>query len=359
MATCDLTLLSVAFKEVSAGGHPSLEQAAITRFMKVRANDYYRFLAAQYLRKQLKQLSAQFDGIRSAENAEFVHRARVASRRLRAALRMFRDCLPRRTVKQWRKTMRRVTKELGDARDRDVQIAFMTSVLQNVEQPAQLAGIARILVKLELAREGLQPQILAALDRLQASGALEEMNATAKAMLADEDEARGKTPGCERPRELGEYILSQLEELLSHQDSLSRPDDAEAHHAMRIAAKRLRYSMEICKPAYNGHLEESLTAIKEVQGLLGEIHDCDVWNDQLGTLLADEREWIVKCYGRESPLARLQVGVDYLRQECRRRRDQRFQRLVSYWQELDQQKAWARLTQLVYTPVDQPPTAGS
>ena len=55
----------------------------------------YRLLAAKYIRRQAKQLAEQFDGVRAAEDIEFVHRARVATRRLRAALRMFDDCFAR------------------------------------------------------------------------------------------------------------------------------------------------------------------------------------------------------------------------------------------------------------------------
>ena len=58
----------------------------------------YQLLAAKYLRRQAKQLAEQFDGVRAAEDIEYVHRARVATRRLRAALRMFGDCFPRRRV---------------------------------------------------------------------------------------------------------------------------------------------------------------------------------------------------------------------------------------------------------------------
>ncbi len=41
----------------------------------------YRFLAAHYIRRQAKLLAEQLDGVRTGEDIEFVHRARVASRR--------------------------------------------------------------------------------------------------------------------------------------------------------------------------------------------------------------------------------------------------------------------------------------
>ena len=89
----------------------------------------YPFLAAQYVRRQVKQLVEQFDGVRAAEDIEFIHRARVASRRLRAALKMFSDCFDAKALKRWQKQIRRITEGLGDARDKDVQIANLGSRL--------------------------------------------------------------------------------------------------------------------------------------------------------------------------------------------------------------------------------------
>ena len=73
------------------------------------------------------------------------------------------------------------------------------------------------------------------------------------------------------------HVLRRLDNLLQRQGALASPDDRERHHAMRIAAKRLRYTMEICRPMYPGRLDEPVEAVKRVQTLLGEIHDCDVW----------------------------------------------------------------------------------
>lgn len=323
--------------------------------MKAQTNDYYRLLAAQYVRKQLKQLRSQFDGIRSAENVEFVHHARVASRRLRAAIRMFSDCFPRKMVKRWGKGIRRLTRELGAARDKDVQIGLLADQLGRLVDHAQYPGITRLLVKLELAREGLQPQVLQAIDRLEASGVLEEMNSQAKAMMPEEDASSDEAQGRVLFRQMGEQILDRFEEFLTHEDSLARPEDQASHHAMRIAAKRLRYTMEICRPAYERRLDAFLAAVKEVQSLLGEIHDCDVWIEQLQAFLDEERAKIIACYGHDAPVMRLHAGLNFVRQERQRHRSELFQRLVDYWHDLERQKFWADMTQTVYAPVETPP----
>lgn len=144
-----------------------------------------------------------------------------------------------------------------------------------------------------------------------------------------------------------EQILDRLEEFLAHQHCLAQPDACRQHHAMRIAAKRLRYTMEICQPCYDLALEEFITAAKEVQRLLGEIHDCDVWSEQLDEFLRQQRAWIVKRYGHDRPLARLRTGIDYVREDRRRHRGDLFQQLLRYWEDLGQRHLWGRLMEMV------------
>ena len=319
----------------------------------------YRLLAARYLRKQAKRLAAQLDGARRGDNPECVHQARVASRRLRAGLRMFRECFDAKRWKTWRKQIRRVTAKLGDARDKDVQIAYLCDVLDALDEKACYPGIARLLVRLERQRERIQPEVVEAVDRLQSSGVLEQMLAVSKEALS---EARSQAAGVPSACGLAEpqrHILDNLDRLLSCQDSLSDPEDRERHHAMRIAAKRLRYTLEISAPVYGGQLDETVEAVKKVQTLLGEVHDCDVWAEHLRAFAAKERKRIMRHYGHAGPFARLEVGIEHLHQQGHRRRQQVFQELVDYWQQLDGRREWENLAETIRRPGRQAVLLGS
>lgn len=303
----------------------------------------YRLLAARYVCKQAKQLADQLQGVLDAEDIECVHQARVASRRLRAALRMFRKCFRRKRLKQWRKEIRRVTVSLGDARDRDVQIEYLCGVLVELQQPACYPGIARLLVQLEQQREGLQKKVVRAVDRFRESGVLEKMQAEAGQVTF---EAKARQLGLQSPytyRQAEKHIVGRLNEMLPYRDGLDDPEQIERHHALRIAAKRLRYTVEICRPVYQGQLDDTLAAIKRVQTLLGDVHDCDVWLEHLRTFADAERERVTARFGSARPFARLNVGIDYLQQLRRGQRRQAFQELVEYWQELDRRGQWEDL----------------
>jgi len=126
---------------------------------------------------------------------------------------------------------------------------------------------------------------------------------------------------------------------------------------MRIAAKRLRYTMEICRGAYAGRIDPFLASVKEVQGLLGEIHDRDVWGAHLDALLADERDQLGSTYGHDKPLERIKPGIEHLRRERACDRQRLFDQLAGYWQNLRGENLWEKLAQVVRSrkPPPSPP----
>jgi CHAD domain-containing protein len=54
---------------------------------------------------------------------------------------------------------------------------------------------------------------------------------------------------------------------------LRKDRDPEEFHRMRLAAKRLRYTMELFRPCYGKGLEQRLEALKALQDALGELND--------------------------------------------------------------------------------------
>ena len=326
------------------------------------ADRSYRLLAAKFLRKHAKALAAQLDGVCLADDIECVHQARVASRRLRAALRMFSQCFPDDQIKRWRKQIRKITSGLGDARDKDVQIEHLVAKLHEVQDPVCCPGIARLLVRTEQSRERLQPQVVKAVEQLAHSGLIDDLLATSKKIKA---KGKAKHLDIRSPytyAQCEEHILSCLDELLRYQHSLADAKQVQQHHAMRIAGKRLRYTVEIAKPVYRGQLDSSIEVVREIQDLLGDIHDCDVWLDHLDEFTAQERKLIGRNFGNDRPFARLAPGIEYLRDQRRRQRKAVFDKLALHWHQLEEQAVWDHLVDVARSRGKQPeharPTAG-
>jgi CHAD domain len=64
-------------------------------------------------------------------------------------------------------------------------------------------------------------------------------------------------------------------ELYSFSPAVLDPKEVEALHDMRIAAKRLRYILELSEPVFGKPAARGAKEAKALQTLLGDIHDCD------------------------------------------------------------------------------------
>jgi CHAD domain-containing protein len=309
-------------------------------------------LASRYLAKQLRRLRRQFDGIRANEDVEPVHQARVASRRLRASLGLFDVAFRPKQLKAWRKSLRRLLKGLGPARDRDVQLAFVRATAEHLGDDAVRPGVERLALRLGQERADLQPKVLKAVDRIESDGALDEMQDAARQMRT---RAKKKADDCRTPFVLalaGEAVLERLGELRAFEPSLADPEALEEHHAMRIAAKKLRYTMETCRPAYEDGLKAFIAAGKELQTLLGNIHDCDVWADRLRAFRDEERARTIDYFGDTQPFAHIEPGIAWLIEDRRRTRADLFDRLVKRWRALERRGTWDKLVRAVTVPAD-------
>ena len=99
-------------------------------------------------------------------------------------------------------------------------------------------------------------------------------------------------------------VETRLAELLAMAGPALEPAAAQAQHDLRIAAKRLRYVLEITEACIGPEAVAARKAAKELQGLLGEIHDCDVMLvdaveiESLLVLLRTRRELLVRRFRR-------------------------------------------------------------
>jgi CHAD domain-containing protein len=66
----------------------------------------------------------------------------------------------------------------------------------------------------------------------------------------------------------------QLEKFYAAGRDAAAQDDPALLHKFRLEAKRVRYTLELFRPAYGPGLEIMLQALRRVQNALGEIQDC-------------------------------------------------------------------------------------
>ena len=305
----------------------------------------YQLMACHYIDSQLIKLSREINGARECRNIECIHQSRVASRRLRAAFGIFENCFPEKMIKKWRRQIKKLTKAFGPARDTDVQLEYLNKIITNLKEDRKklLPGIKRLLLRTSQRREKYQEKVIKTIDKLESSAILADIHSAIEKILFCIPENKTGLKSEYMFMQTSEHICMRLQELLSCQNCLDDPDDKKGHHSMRIAAKRLRYTMEICREPYDTTLDNAIKVIKKIQTILGDVHDCDVWDEQIDYFKQAELERTKKYFGNEKPFYFLQSGLDYLQQERRQVREHSFRVIVRYWKRLSRQKFWESL----------------
>jgi CHAD domain-containing protein len=86
---------------------------------------------------------------------------------------------------------------------------------------------------------------------------------------------KGLDPAASMADNAERIVRTRLDELYSFTPKALNPKRVKALHDMRIAAKRLRYVLEIASFCFGPYASTATKRAKELQDLLGEIHDCD------------------------------------------------------------------------------------
>ena len=322
-------------------------------------DDGYWAFAAEALLQRLDAMSQEADGVRKGEDLEFVHRMRVASRRLRSAIAIFEDCLASGGLHGFKKPIRRITKELGEARDLDVQLEALEDFAKHDRKPEHHPGIERLALRFRQQRAQLQSRVVEAIDRLQASAVWEQMMRPLReiAVRAKLRGVRAESPTLRRSAVVA--IATELEGLLSHETYVEQPDKVEELHQMRIAAKKLRYTIEVFAPLFGIDMAAGLAQTKDAQKILGEIHDCDVWIQMLPAFLEEERERTTAYFGHARHFTRLAVGIEYMRAHKLRERAKHYTQFVEFWKHSRAVGTWEKLHDALHQPAQRADGSGS
>jgi CHAD domain-containing protein len=166
-------------------------------------------------------------------------------------------------------------------------------------------------------------------------------------------------PGAPLRENAARTIRTRLDELRSFADDALEPTASVAQHDMRIAAKRLRYVLEVTEACFATEAKAARKAAKELQTVLGDIHDCDVMlprlEDEVRRLEVDDsRAILLRADGAEElepHLVRLAPnrdayrGLALLAVHLRARRALLFERFRDLWQAEASRGTWAALEQ--------------
>lgn len=164
----------------------------------------YGEVAARVLEVRTLELIEHSEGVLDMANIERVHAMRVATRRLRAAIEVFRPCFPKAQGKAVLREVKALADALGERRDRDVAIDALdgfAAAMPAPDRPGIRSLVERLAAEQRAANAELAPFVGA--ERLEVlRERLLELAAAARAAVADVDPALGEEPA--EPPALGD-----------------------------------------------------------------------------------------------------------------------------------------------------------
>ncbi len=235
----------VKWVEVSEVGRPAAEVAAEILQLRMEVVEQMLPLAAREHRHDI----------------EYVHQLRVSCRRAGAALQAFRPLLTGK-AKRLRKWLRKLRRAAGPARDADVLLARLQA--ESGTRPGHAYLVARLqrqrldvqLALIEVAERAEAGQLADRVDRCLAS--LRKQPLKVAAIRFDQFACEALRAACQRM-----FLYAGQEQ----------PTVAQLHQ-LRIAGKRLRYSIELFYGAFPVALREKVyPLVEKIQTRLGRLND--------------------------------------------------------------------------------------
>lgn len=271
---------------------------------------------ADLLQSRIALFTRMLPGV-EAGTPRAVHRARVASRRLRELLPVLQ--LDRRTAHKLGRYLKKITRRLGSIREIDVLLVH----LDEVRGPR---GSVRRRAPVEVAMGREAMALLAARLRTERSRAHarvsdrltpESLKRLARKLAAVATRL-SKAEGTDQSARPWHWAVDAR---VAHRASALRAAIEEAGpvylperlHAVRIALKKLRYGVELAVEAQGLKQRPDLRLLRRLQDTMGRMHDLQVLMDRLRRAQAD-----LGGPSPDSTLRDLDAVVRFLEDECRR-----------------------------------------
>ena len=198
--------------------------------------------------------------------------------------------------------IRRLTQALGTVRELDVTLHLIDELGERPAVPRAALSEVRALVIED--RESRRAIMLERLDRVDTAKLARRLDAVRQALLHP-------TPGHAWRPALALRIATRARRLEKAIERAGRIYAPEALHQVRIAAKKLRYSLEIADESTAAPCGATLKVIKRIQDALGRLHDLQILLHHVAAVGAAPR-------GRRStPDAGLAVLSRLIEDECR------------------------------------------
>jgi len=210
-----------------------------------------------------------------------IHQARVATRRLREIVPVVVETRKGLGAKL-RRRLKRLTRALGPVRELDVACTLLTDRAAGKPEPGVVALRAHLTEQRLAAFEGLRD----AFGGRRAKWLLEHLTDVVRELERVARGGRGELAGRER-RRLARRVIDRAQALGDAVSAAGAILIVDRVHAIRIAAKRLRYALELTGELRLARTAALVSSLRSIQDVLGAMHDLDVLRQEAARVRRD------------------------------------------------------------------------
>ncbi len=239
----------------------------------IKADDPLGAAGRKVLRMHLARMLQFEAGTRAGDDPEDLHKMRVATRRMRAAWRVFDGAYRPKVQRRYVRELRTIARVLGDVRDIDVLLEDLERYIGDLPAPGRDAveplraawrrqrELARARLVAKLDSKSYREFVDDYLDFTESPGAAEILTPLGRPSLVRDT--------------AGSRILSAYEHVRAY-DTIITWADVRTLHALRIESKRLRYTLEYFSEVLPVSSRKLIVQVTEMQDHLGLMNDADV-----------------------------------------------------------------------------------
>lgn len=263
---------------------------------------------------------------RFAEDVEYVHQLRVATRRSDAALRTFQACTTPKRFRKMRRRLRRIRRAAAAARVCDVHGEIFKEKRKDCDKFLRPV-LDQVLEWNAAERDEAQKEIAKAARRYR-EGKLKKSIGKLLKNLRDPAEA-GHITLLDSAHQVFPGLIADMHAVAGEDMHV-----IENLHMLRLSGKRLRYAMEIFSPCFEPELRQDFyPLVQQVQDRLGDINDSLEIVHRLGRWLAppedEDDEGDLKAYADGKK--KLAEGLIALKGQYQHQLEEQRQAFLEFW----------------------------
>lgn len=248
----------------------------------VKGDDRFDVAAQKILSFQLSRLQENIPGVAADIDTEFVHQARVATRRMRSMIRLFKGAIPERSAIYFAEELFWLASLFGAVRDLDVFMLNLPKFLAEIElAPQKVRGI--LLRQIQEERHLLLADLKAGL----ASARWRIFSLRLSTFANRKPAIHPLAPlALTTVDKIAPSIISaRFEGAIKRGNMLLIKPKLKNYHKLRIEFKKLRYASEFFNSAFGDRLDPFIAEVVKIQDCLGELQDTVFTKELIDRLL--------------------------------------------------------------------------